>query len=106
MYLSLFTSTAWKCICTVCSTVLSILHPIKIQRIGHDSQIDRAKVNLKPSQRQASGFFLLFNVTVNNYVHVGTVSPPYHFYFLCKLEQAVYQYFMNVIWLVTDNNSS
>ena len=42
---------------------------------------------------------------VNSYGHVGTVSSPNQTFFLCKLEQAVIQYFVHILLLVTDNGS-
>ena len=50
--------------------------------------------------------FCLFTSQVNNYGHGGTVSSPNHTVFLGRLEQAVNQYFMHILSLVTDNNSS
>ena len=43
---------------------------------------------------------------VNNYGHGGMVSSPNHTFFLGKLEQAVNQYFLHIVLLVTDNNPS
>ena len=43
---------------------------------------------------------------VNSYGYVGTVSSPYHTFFLGKLEQAVDQYLVHILLLVTDNNPS
>ena len=34
------------------------------------------------------------------------VSLPNHTFFLGKLEQTVNQYFLSILWLVTDNNPS
>ena len=42
---------------------------------------------------------------VNSYGPGGTVSSPNHT-FLGKLEQAVNQYFVHILSLVTDNNPS
>ena len=42
---------------------------------------------------------------VNSYGHGGTVSSPNHT-FPGKLEQAVNQYFVHILLLVTDNNPS
>ena len=50
--------------------------------------------------------FCCFTSTVNNYGHGGTVSLPNHTFFLGKLEQAVNQYFVHLLSLVTDNNLS
>ena len=36
--------------------------------------------------------------------HVGTVSSPNHTFFLGKLEQAVNQYSVHILLLITDNN--
>ena len=49
--------------------------------------------------------FCCFKSQVNSYGHGGTVSSPYHT-FLGKLEQAVNQYFVHILSLVTDNNPS
>ena len=49
--------------------------------------------------------FCCFTSQVNSYGHCGTVSSPNHF-FLGKLEQAVNQYFVHILSLVTDNNPS
>ena len=38
--------------------------------------------------------------------HGGIVSSPNHTFFLGKLEQAVNQYFVHILSLVTDNNPS
>ena len=43
---------------------------------------------------------------VNSYGHGGTVSSPNHTFFLGKLEEAVNQYFMHILSLVTNNNAS
>ena len=51
-------------------------------------------------------FVLLLYVQVNSYGHGGTVSSPNHTVFLGKLEQAVNQYFVHILLLVTDNNPS
>ena len=50
--------------------------------------------------------FLLPNILVNSSGHVGTVSSPNNTFFLDQLEQAVNQYFMNILLLVTDNKPS
>ena len=52
------------------------------------------------------GVGLMLYAPVNSYGHVGTVSSPNHTFFLGKLEQAVNNYFVHIISLVTDNNSS
>ena len=49
-------------------------------------------------------FGLLLYIPGNSYGHVGTVSSPNHTFFLGKLEQAVNQYFLLILSLVTDNN--
>ena len=41
---------------------------------------------------------------VNSYGHGGKVSSPNHTFFMGKLEQAVYQFFVHILLLVTDNN--
>ena len=54
-------------------------------------------------------FFCLFcwyKSPVNIYGQGGTVSSPNHTFFLGKLEQAVNQYFVHILSLVTDNNRS
>ena len=38
--------------------------------------------------------------------HGGTVSSPNYTFFLCKLEQALNQYFVHILSLLTDNHSS
>ena len=50
--------------------------------------------------------FCCFTSQVNSYGHGGTVSSPNHTYFLGKLEQAVNQYLVHILSLVTDNNPS
>ena len=50
--------------------------------------------------------FCCFTSQVNIYGHGGMVSSPNHTFFLGKLEQAVYQYFVHILSLVTDNNPS
>ena len=47
-------------------------------------------------------FVFCFMSKVNSYGHGGTVSSPH--FFLGKLEQAVNQYFVCILSLVTDNN--
>ena len=47
-----------------------------------------------------------FTSQVNSYGHCGMVSSPNHTFFLGKLEQAVNQYFVHILSLVTDNNPS
>ena len=44
----------------------------------------------------------LFNLPVNSYGHVGTVSSPNHIFFLGELDLAVNQYFMYILSLVSD----
>ena len=51
-------------------------------------------------------FGLLLYFQVNSNFHVKTVSSPNHTFFLGKLEQAVNQYFVHILLLVTDNNPS
>ena len=48
------------------------------------------------------GFFG-FTSQVNSCGHGGTVSSPNHTFSLGKLEQAVNQYFVHILTLVTDN---
>ena len=47
--------------------------------------------------------FCCFTSQVNSYGHGGTVSSPNHSLLLGKLEQAVNQYFVHLLSLVTDN---
>ena len=47
-----------------------------------------------------------FMSQVNSYGNGGAVSSPNHTFFLGKLEQAVNQYFVHILSLVTDNNPS
>ena len=49
--------------------------------------------------------FCCFTSQVNSYGHGGTVSSLNHTFFLGKLEQAVNQYFVCILSLVTDNPS-
>ena len=49
---------------------------------------------------------LMLYLPVNRYGHVGTVSSPNNTFFLGNLEQAVNQYFVHILSLVTDNNPS
>ena len=49
-------------------------------------------------------FGLLLYVPVKSYVHVETVSSPNHIFFLGILDQAVNQYFVHILSLVTGNN--
>ena len=51
-------------------------------------------------------FGLLLYVPGNSFGHEGMVSSPNYTLFLGKLEQAVNQYFMHILSLVTDNNPS
>ena len=51
-------------------------------------------------------FDLLLYIPVNSYGPVVIFSLPNHTFFLGKLEQAVNQYFVYVISLVNDNNST
>ena len=50
--------------------------------------------------------FCCFTSQVNSYGHGVTVSSHNHTFFLGKLEQAVNQYFVHILSLVTDNNPS
>ena len=50
--------------------------------------------------------FCSFTSQVNSYGQGGMVSSPNHTFFLGKLEQAVNQYFLQILSLVTDNNRS
>ena len=50
--------------------------------------------------------FCCFTSQVNSYGQGGMVSSPNHTFFLGKLEQAVNQYFLHILSLVTDNNRS
>ena len=49
---------------------------------------------------------MMLNIPVNSHGHVRTVSSPNHTFFLDNLDRAVYQDFVNIILLVTDNNPS
>ena len=51
-------------------------------------------------------FGLVLYVPVNSYDHVGTVSSPSYTFFLSKLDQAVNQYLVHILLLVTDNSPS
>ena len=50
--------------------------------------------------------FCCFTSQVNSYGHGGTVSSSNNTFFLGRLEQAVNQYFMHILSLVTDSNPS
>ena len=50
--------------------------------------------------------FCCFTSQVNSYGHGGTVISPNYTFFLGKLEQAVIHYFVHILLLVTDNNTS
>ena len=50
--------------------------------------------------------FCCFTPQVNSYGHGGTVSSPKRTFVLGKLEQALNQYFVHILLLVTDNNPS
>ena len=50
--------------------------------------------------------FCRFTSQVSSYGHGETVSSPNHTFFLGKLEPAVNQYFVHILSLVTDNNTS
>ena len=53
------------------------------------------------------GFFaLMLCIPVTSYGHVGMVSSPNHTFFLDKLDQAVNQYLVHILLLVTDNKPS
>ena len=51
-------------------------------------------------------FGLRFYVLVNSYGHVKTFISPNNTSFLGKLEQAVNQFFMHILSLAADNNTS
>ena len=51
-------------------------------------------------------FGLVLYISCNSYGHVGMVSSLTKLFFLSKLEQAVNQYFVHILSLVTDNNPS
>ena len=69
-------------------------------------------INLSPAVVMVTGrsvivcSFCCFRSQVNSYGHGGMVSSPNHPFFLGKLEQAVNQYFVHILSLVTDNNPS
>ena len=69
-------------------------HAIPISK-NRDTLNHRAVVDL------GFGFGLLLYVPVNSCGHVGTVSSSNHTFFLCKLEQAVNQYFVHILSPVT-----
>ena len=48
--------------------------------------------------------FFCFTSQVNSYGHGRTVSSPNNTFFIGKLEQAVNQYFVHILSLVTDSN--
>ena len=50
--------------------------------------------------------FCCFTSQVNSYGHGGTVGSPNHFFFLGKLEQAINQYFVHILSIVTHNSPS
>ena len=50
--------------------------------------------------------FCCFTSQVNSYGHGRMASSPNHTFFLGKPEQAVNQYFVQILSLVTDNNPS
>ena len=50
--------------------------------------------------------FVALRPDVNSYGHGGMVSSPNYTFFLGKLEQAVNQYFVQILSHVTDNNPS
>ena len=50
--------------------------------------------------------FCCFTSQVDSYGHEGMVSSPNLTFFLGKLEQAVNQYLVHILSLVTDNNPS
>ena len=49
-------------------------------------------------------FDLVRKVPLNSYGHVGTVISPNHTFFIGKHNLAVNQYFVHILWLVTDHN--
>ena len=50
--------------------------------------------------------FCCFTSHVNSYAHGRMVSSPNHTFFLGKLEQAVNQFFVHILSLVTDKKPS
>ena len=69
--------------------ILKLVEQKNLCKIGH-------------SQKELVCLFCCFMSQVNSYSHGGTVSSPNHNFFLGKLEQAVNQYFMHILLLVTD----
>ena len=67
---------------------------------------EKHKSQLPPINSLHAGLFSCFTSQVNSYGHGGTVSSPNHTFFLGKLEQAVNQYFVHILSLVTDNDSA
>ena len=59
--------------------------------------------NFDPDQAQRFVFDLILYVSVNSYGHDEAVSLHTYF-FLSKLDEAVNQYFVHILSLVTDNN--
>ena len=51
-------------------------------------------------------FRLILYIPVNSYGHVQMVSSTNHTFFLSKLDLAVNKYFVHILSLITDNNSS
>ena len=77
--------------------------------IINESQKVRGPRGINKQTRTKVFLFVLFcclTSQVNSNGHGGTVSSPNHTFFLGKLEQAVNQYFVHILPLVTDNNSS
>ena len=79
----------------------------RVKIVSHSSC--RTSAILKYFCHLACMFDLILYISVNSYGHVErleTVSSPNHIPFLGKLEQAVYQNFVHILSLVTDNNPS
>ena len=69
-----------------------------MERVEYSGKLFRKQRQIK---KNAYSLFCWFTSQVNSYGHGGTVSSPYHIFFLGKLEQAVNQYFVYILSLVT-----
>ena len=61
---------------------------------------------MKSTVKPVFCFFVLLLYVPSNQLWSWRDGPPNHTFFLGKLEQAVNQYFMHILSLVTDNNPS
>ena len=71
-----------------------------------DKHLSLALTVLIPNVNFFGFFGLMLYIPVTSYGHVGTVSSPKHTFFLDKLDQAVNQYLVQILLLVTDNKPS